>query len=168
MPGKRKRRPGSSQPPTHSAAKRGKKDPNDATCTPTKELVSPLRSSTVPGQRQARPAPVGEPDGWRGRATEALRQLAAAAPSASDDEGVSEEEQCTTNEDGETLYVIESIVGTKRNSDRVECYIVRWEGYAEPSLELVSRVRSDSAFAPALCVLFVVPVAWCSSKHTSS
>ena len=50
----------------------------------------------------------------------------------------------------EPLYEIESITGTASDRTGHKCYIVKWRGYTETSLELVSRVHHVEAFAPAL------------------
>ena len=50
----------------------------------------------------------------------------------------------------EPLYEIESIEGTASDRTGHRCYIVKWRGYTETSLELVSRVHHVEAFAPAL------------------
>ena len=50
----------------------------------------------------------------------------------------------------EPLYEIESIEGTASDRTGHKCYIVKWRGYTETSLELVSRVHHVEAFAPAL------------------
>ena len=60
------------------------------------------------------------------------------------------EETLDEIESVEPLYEIESIVGTASDRTGHRCYIVKWRGYTETSLELVSRVHHVEAFAPAL------------------
>ena len=103
--------------------------------------------------------------GWRDRAAQLLEELASSpqdskyAPATkAAAELPTPPRKRTRKKTAERLYAIEAILGTQPNEAGEECYIVKWQGYKETSLELATRVTADgSAFSQALCARSIRP-----------